>query len=528
MIFARPDYLHLLWAVPFLALFFYRSFLVRRRRLETMVGTALPITLTGRAVIRVLCVIGFFLFGILAAARPQWGQKTETVHRRGIDLIIALDTSYSMGADDVVPNRLEKAKTAIKDLIKRSEGDRIGLIAFSGGAFVQCPLTLDYGAAYLFLEAAASGMIPEPGTSLSSAIRTATAAFVEKETKYKVLVLFTDGEDLKGGVDNAVREARKAGVVIYTVGIGSPEGIPLPVRSLDGGILDYRKRPDGKVVVSRLDENGLAEIAESTGGRYFRATASGAEIAAMYDDISRLEKKELESSIFRNYEDRFQYPLAIAVLFLVAGSWISESRRPWTGRQIGLLAVAAVMALPASASSRSAAAKNNDGNSYFAEGKYVDAERAYMEARERDPRRPELLYNLGNSLIRQKKYGPGIRALQQAIETGDDALKQKSWFNAGCALFLMGDYEASADAFIEALKLDPSDLDAKHNLEMALQAKQPASHKQESADSRPPQQTRFTREQAAQLLDAIQEQETEEQRRLIQRRVRPASNERDW
>ena len=107
MIFARPDYLHLLWAVPFLALFFYRSFLVRRRRLETMVGTALPITLTGRAVIRVLCVIGFFLFGILAAARPQWGQKTETVHRRGIDLIIALDTSYSMGADDVVPNRLE-------------------------------------------------------------------------------------------------------------------------------------------------------------------------------------------------------------------------------------------------------------------------------------------------------------------------------------------------------------------------------------------------------------------------------------
>ena len=526
MIFARPDCLHLLWVVPFLALFFYRSFRVRRRRLETMVGMAPPVTLTG-AVIRGLCLIGFFLFGILAAAGPQWGQKTETVHRRGIDLIIALDTSYSMGAEDVISNRLEKAKTAIKDLIKRSEGDRIGLIAFSGDAFVQCPLTLDYGATDLFLEAAAAGMIPEPGTSLSSAIKTATAAFVEKETKYKVLVLFTDGEDLKGGVDDAVREARKAGVVIYTVGIGTPEGTPVPVRSPDGGILHYRKGPDGKVVVSRLDENALAGIAESTGGRYFRATASGAEIAAMYDDISRLEKKELESGIFRNYEDRFQYPLAIAILFLVAGSWISESRRQWTGRHIALWAVAAVMALPAS--SRSAAAKNNDGNSYFAEGRYGDAERAYMEARETDPDRPELLYNLGNALIKQKKYGPGISALRQAIETGDNALRQKSWFNTGCALFLMGDYGASADAFIEALKLDPSDRDAKHNLEMALQAQQPASRRQESTEDTPAgQQTRFTREQAAQLLDAIQEQETEEQRRLIQRRVRPASNERDW
>jgi Ca-activated chloride channel homolog len=330
---ARPEYLNLLWALPLLGLFLFWSFRSRRKRLERIVGKTLAPSLTeefsrGKAVLRALLILGFFAFGILAAARPQWGARLETVHRRGVDIIVALDTSYSMNTEDVAPNRLMKARGEIRRLIQKSEGDRIGLVVFSGNAILQCPLTLDHGAIDLFLDASEPGMLPEPGTSLASAIETATAAFIEKERKYKVLVLFTDGEDLEGQVDNAVRKAKEAAVIIYAVGIGTPQGRPIPVRDSKGDVLEYRKDPEGKVVVSSLDERSLAGIAAETGGRYFRATTSESAIEALYNDISELEKKELESRLFQNYEDQFQYPLGLAIFFLVAELWISERRKP--------------------------------------------------------------------------------------------------------------------------------------------------------------------------------------------------------
>jgi Ca-activated chloride channel family protein len=340
MHFARPEYLNLLWALPALGLFFFWSFRNRRKRLERVIGPSLAPRLTvecsrGKAVLKALGLAGFFIFGILAAARPEWGARLETVHRHGVDLIVALDTSYSMNTEDVAPNRLEKAKGEIRRLLLRSEGDRIGLVSFAGAAVVQCPLTLDHGAASLFLDAAATGMIPEPGTSLASAIETATNAFIEKERKYKALVLFTDGEDLEGQVDKAVRKAKDAGVIIYTVGIGTSRGMPIPIRDNKGDVVEYRKDPGGKVVVSSLDERSLAEIAAQTGGSYFRATTSESEIDSLYSDISGLEKKELESRLFQNFEDRFQYPLSLAVVFLAMESWISEKRKPgasWSNR----------------------------------------------------------------------------------------------------------------------------------------------------------------------------------------------------
>jgi Ca-activated chloride channel homolog len=330
---ARPEYLNLLWALPLLGLFFFWSFRSRRKKLEKLVGASLAPKLTeefsrGKAALRVLLILGFFTFGILAAARPQWGTRLETVHRRGVDIMVALDTSYSMNTEDVAPNRLMKARGEIHKLIQKSLGDRIGLVTFSGNAVLQCPLTLDHGAIDLFLDASEAGMLPEPGTSLAAAIETATAAFLEREKKYKVLVLFTDGEDLEGQVENAVRKAKEAAVIIYAVGIGTPQGMPIPVRDLKGDVLEYRKDPEGKVVVSSLDERSVAGIAVETGGRYFRSTTSESEIEALYNDISGLEKKDLESRLFQNYEDQFQYPLCIAIFFLIAESWIGERRKP--------------------------------------------------------------------------------------------------------------------------------------------------------------------------------------------------------
>jgi len=343
MQFARPEYLNLLWLLPVLGLFFIWSFRNRRKRLGRIVGPAIAPRLTaefsrGKAVLRALFLLGFSLFAILAAARPQWGARFETVHRRGVDIVAALDTSYSMNTEDIAPNRLEKAKDGIRKLVQKSEGDRFGLVTFSGAAVIQCPLTLDHGAIDLFLDIAGAGMIPEPGTSLAAAIETATSAFIQKERKYKVLVLFTDGEDLEGQVGKAVRKAKEAGVIIYALGTGTPGGKPIPVRDSKGDVVEYRKDSDGEVVVSSLDERSLAEVADQTGGRYFRATTSGNEIDALYADISSLEKKELKSNLFQNFEDRFQYPLAVAIFFLAAESWISERRKPgktWLKRLTG-------------------------------------------------------------------------------------------------------------------------------------------------------------------------------------------------
>jgi Ca-activated chloride channel homolog len=341
MHFARSEYLNLLWVLPALGLFFYYSFRLRKKRLEKFIGVPLAARLTvefsrAKAILRSILLLGFFAFAILAIARPQWGARLETVHRHGVDIIAALDTSYSMNTEDVAPNRLEKAKSEIRSLLDKSEGDRIGLVGFSGAAVVQCPLTLDHGAVNLFLDVANSGMVPEPGTSLASAIDTATSAFVAKERKYKVLILFTDGEDLEGQVDKAAQKAKDAGVIIYAVGIGSPQGRkPIPIRDAKGDVVEYRKDPGGQVVISVLDERSLAEIADQTGGRYFRATNSGNEMDALYKDISGLEKKALESRLQQNFEDRFQYPLALAFVFLAAECWLSERRKPgvtWLAR----------------------------------------------------------------------------------------------------------------------------------------------------------------------------------------------------
>jgi Ca-activated chloride channel family protein len=333
MHFARPEYLHLFWLIPALGLFLAWSLRNRRRRLEMLISPALAPKLTrefsrGKAIVRALLLLGCFVFMILALSRPQWGLKLETVRRHGVDILVALDTSYSMNAEDVSPTRIAKAKGEIRSLLGRLKGDRIGLINFAGSAIVQCPLTLDYGAISLFLDVASTESIPDPGTSLAAAITTANAAFIAKERKYKVLVIVTDGEDLEGQIESAVEKAKAGGVVIYTIGVGTPDGRPIPVQDAKGNIVEYRRDSNGQVVISRLDEKALAQIAASTGGRYFRATTAEGELDEIYDEISQMEKKELESKLYQNFEDRFQYPLAMAILLLAIEAGMSERRKP--------------------------------------------------------------------------------------------------------------------------------------------------------------------------------------------------------
>lgn len=333
MRFADPGFLNLLWALPALAVFLFWALHRRRVRMRRLIADPLLARLTAdhsrvRAGLRIVLLLAFYTFAVLALARPQWGARLEAVHRRGVDVILAIDTSFSMNAEDVVPDRLAVARNAVRGLLSRLRGDRAGLVAFAGSATVECPLTLDYGAVALFLDAIETGIIPEPGTSLAAAIEAANSAFIARETRYKVLVLFTDGEDLEGQVDAAVRKARESGVIIYCVGIGTPEGRPVPVRDDKGNVVEYRRDPNGQVVISRLDETALDRIAETSGGRYFRATPAASELDDLAEEISAQERKELESRLFQNFEDRFQYPLSLAFVALALNIGLPERRDP--------------------------------------------------------------------------------------------------------------------------------------------------------------------------------------------------------
>jgi Ca-activated chloride channel family protein len=272
---------------------------------------------------------------VTALGRPQFGSRVETVRREGQDIVIALDLSASMVAEDIAPNRLQKAKFAIADLIARLDGDRVGLVAFAGEAFVQSPLTLDYGAANLFLNAMNLDTISLQGTNLGQAIEVALDTFADTDRRHRVLVIITDGEDHEGTVDDAVERAREAGVRIYTVGIGSPEGVPIPELDAAGRPQGFRRDAEGSVVTSRLDESTLQTIATRTGGAYYRASPAGTEVTLLAEELTAGEGQQFEAEQVTLFDEQYQLFLGLALALLVAELLVSDRRRvktAWSGR----------------------------------------------------------------------------------------------------------------------------------------------------------------------------------------------------
>jgi len=329
-----------LLAIPALALFFLVTNRVRRRTLERFgelrqVDRLAPALDPGRRRLKQAFLLAALACFVLALARPRVGTRLEEVKRRGLDVFVAVDVSLSMDAGDFPPSRLARAKREVAGFINRLEGDRIGLIVFAGEAFVQCPLTLDYPAARLFLDVIDSGIIPVQGTAIGEAIRKATASFVQDESRHKVLILITDGEDTVSDPMPAAVEAEEAGVVIHSVGIGSSRGVPIPVYDAAGRRTGFKKDDQGNVVTSRLDPLLLEKISLQTGGRFYPATGSGRELEKILRSLRGMEEKDLSSLVFSRYEDRFQILLGTGLLFLLA-AWVSPDRKrvkmAWKGR----------------------------------------------------------------------------------------------------------------------------------------------------------------------------------------------------
>ncbi len=338
--FGFEEFLILYALVALVGLFSWYAFRARREALRRFGNQELVRKLASQVSpaarkLRVGLILAVIVLLVTALARPQFGSRIETVRREGQDVLIVLDVSKSMLAEDIVPNRLEKAKHAIGTLIGSLEGDRVGLVAFAGTAFVQCPLTLDYGAARMFLNAMEPDLIPVAGTAVGEALEKALSAFGEENRKHRVVVLITDGEDHSGDALEAAAAAAEQGVVIHTVGIGSTEGVPIPDFDLNGRRRGFKKDRSGAVVMTRLDESTLQRIASDSGGRYFRASPAESELDLLAAEIGEMEKQELDAREFTQYEEQYQIFLGFALLLLALESFVPERRRvkaQWRGR----------------------------------------------------------------------------------------------------------------------------------------------------------------------------------------------------
>jgi Ca-activated chloride channel family protein len=445
----------------------------RREQLRAFADANLVMRLTPgvdqrRRQLRVALRLVTLMLLVFALAGPKWGFHWEEVRRQGIDLLVAIDTSRSMLATDVKPNRLERAKLAVLDLVKLMEGDRVGLVPFAGSAFLECPLTLDRAAFERSLRAIHVGIIPRGGTALARAIDTSLEGFEARQGKYEVLILITDGEDHEGDVEEAAKRAAERGVKIYTVGIGTTEGELIPAG--DGGERGYVKDRQGQVVKSRLNEAVLQQIAMATGGAYVRGTGASLGLDEVFrDHIAKMERREVSSTLERRYEERFQIPLALALIFFLAEAVTGERKRAplrrwrwWPRRarapeQVSTTAFLLVL-LPLLVGWFDAPGdRAAEGNRLYAAGKYAEAADRYGEGLVDAPRSPLLQFNRGAALYKQGKYAEAIEAWTKVAASGEEEWIARAAYNLGNAQYQLGsnaeqgDPQAAIASYVQAL-----------------------------------------------------------------------------
>ncbi len=336
MKFGAPYMAVWLWIVPVMIVFFLMASRARKKALRCFAEDKMLPEISGsfdarKRKISSSMIVVAVLFMFLALMRPQWGFEWQEVKRQGLDILIALDTSKSMLAEDVLPNRLERAKLAIKDLVKKLHGDRLGLVVFSGTAFLQCPLTVDYDGFLLSLDDVDVNTIPVGGTSLAAAIYTAIDSYEGGKKQQKILIVITDGEDLEGGLQRAIAKARAENVKIFCVGIGAREGELIPVTD-DAGKMNFLKDTEGNIVKTRLVEDTLQKMAIKTGAMYVRSTGAEFGLELIYKEkLSGMEKQDFKSRMEKRYNEKFQIPLFFVILLLLSEPLIGDRKKELPG-----------------------------------------------------------------------------------------------------------------------------------------------------------------------------------------------------
>lgn len=486
MKFARTEMLYLVWLIPVLLLLIIYGMKRRRTILERFAhpktrDALVPDTGTLRRKIKAALFLLATLFLLVALAGPQYGYRWEEVQQHGVDIVVALDCSRSMLATDISPTRLDRAKREIYDLLGLLQGDRVGLVAFAGTAFLQCPLTIDYQAFNLFLDSLAPDFLPVGGTDLSGAIRAALNAFDPNTASEKAVILITDGESTSADDPvTAAEQAASVGAKLFCIGVGSENGVPIP--DGEGG---FRKDGAGSIVVTRLDEDTLKKIALTTGGAYVRSVAGDMDLDVIYtkEILGGMERTALEGGRRQVWEDRYQWLLAVAVVLLFMDLMTPVTRK---ALMLCILLLGCVMGRPAFADAY------RDGFAAYEKGDFETALKQFIDAQLDAPDDPEILYNLGNTYYRLGDFESAARHYAMAAKAGDKTLQEMAHYNLGNTAFRKKDYKTAIEQYEKALALDPDDQKAKENMafvkQVMAQEPPPQEKPQPSGDESPPEE----------------------------------------
>ena len=422
---------------------------------------------------RILLTLGV-AFVFIALARPQAGFEFQETHRKGLELLFAVDTSKSMLAQDVKPDRLTRAKLAVTDLVAKLNGDGVGLIAFAGSSFLQCPVTLDYDAFRESLDALDVNVIPKGGTDIAAAIHEAEAVFKTRTAADKILILITDGEDLGGEAISAAQAAAKNGVKIFTVGVGSTTGELVPVPSENGGT-DFAKDENGKPVKSRLDETTLKKIAESTGGIYQPLGAQGEGLTNIYEhDLTGFKRQDLKAREAKVPLEKFHWALLAALACFVGELLIGNRRRVRASNLRPATAAAALIILAGVASTK--AASPQSAEQAYQKGDFAKSQQDYAASAAKEPSKAELQFNAGDASYKAGDYAQAASGFEKSLKTGQVPVQQNAYYNLGNAKYRLGQktekenpqetiktWEEAVKSYDTALQIKADDADAKHN-----------------------------------------------------------------
>lgn len=517
--FQHPEYLWFLVLVPALALLYVLFISWRRSRIKKLgnpelVKNMIIGKINGRLTTRVVLGGMAMVCCVLALANPQAGGKAEKTQRKGIDILFALDLSESMLAQDVSPDRLSRAKQLIYRSLDQMQNDRVGLVLFAGNAYLQAPLTIDYNAVKLLLSGADPGMIPTQGTVLGDAISLANESFSKKEQKHKVLVILSDGEDHDEAAVSATREAADDGVVVYTIGIGSPQGTTLS----DPETGTLKRDPQGGIVVSKLNENALKAVAQAGNGSYRLLTNINRESQWLLGEIAQMETKNLGTVVYRDYKSYFPWFLVAGIILLLieflipTGKVFQKELHP--GRRAGMVPfwITLLMCSAYGASAQSGTGNPRkalrEGNRLYKEQNYSAAERAFQSAADRQPRSYTSWFNLGDAQYQSGKTDAARQQFLKSLEQApDNQARANAHYNVGNTYMKEQKWAEAASAFKSALRLNPQDEDARYNLAYA----QAMLKKEQSREGSQKQQQDKDQEDKQQQDDPRQQDQQSEQ-----------------
>ena len=507
MSFGAPIWFWALLVIPVLALLFARAEQRGIARLREFVSPRLLPQLAAtvnrsRRVFRFALLMLGLALAIVSLARPQWGYIYEDVKRKGLDLLFAVDTSRSMLSNDVQPNRLERVKLAAQDLVNQLQGDRVGLIAFAGRAFLQAPLTIDYEAEVESINDLDTKTIPEGGTNISEAINLALNTFGKSAAGNRALIIFTDGEELSGDAAKVAKAAAEAGVRIFTVGVGTPQGSLIPVTSDDGGTA-FVKDSAGQVVKSKLDEKRLREIAQATGGFYLHLDDGPRTMSQLYaQGLANMKAADIDARLGRRPIERYEWPLGAAILALTMSILIGERKRvrararvpQWSKIAVPATALILVFARPAFGAAT--------GLNLYREGKYNDAYKSFQEDLQSHPdssQKEKIEFDAGTAAFKMGDYNKALQSFSNALLSSDKGLQENSHFNLGRTLedradmdqtneTTLKDLTDAASHYESTLRLNPKNEAAKANLEEVKKKIERLKQHPKQKPTPPPQQ----------------------------------------